>query len=227
MAEIDRPLLPTRFFRYRDVSSIKLAKQELDTISKNYLWFSRYRDLNDPMEGKYGTSPWLMRQTGFAALANEILMHKNFFGVCCFSDIGDSELMWVNYAKNYSGICVEYSTRQLHAGLGEGVHIVRLAYDGKPPRIGKAYLGHPKEAARTILSHKKSSWIYEREWRLLADSHLLNVPGPLKIEAGSAIKSVYIGPRMSNNIKQYIESELAKMKIPVRPVAVSGYEHRW
>ncbi len=227
MAQIDPPPLPPRLYRYRDVSSVELAAQELDAISNGYLWCSRYRDLNDPMEGIYGTSPWLAKQLRFNNLAGEILNHKRSLGICCFSDNHDNELLWAHYAKNYSGICVAYSTRELRSGLDDDVHLVRVAYDGSPPRIGKDYQQHPQRAARTILSHKKSCWLYEREWRLLTNSNAVDVPGRLKIAKGGSVKAVYLGPRIENEARAKLVEDLTRIKIPIHTMKVSGYEHEW
>lgn len=227
MAQIDPPLLPPRLFRYRDVSSAELAERELDAIANNYLWCSRYGDLNDPMEGIYGASPWLASQTAFEILSREILNNKRSVGICCFSDNHDNELMWSHYTRNYSGICVAYSTRQLREGLGDEVHLVRVAYDGRPPRIGKDYQEQPQQAAKTVLSHKKSCWLYEREWRLLTSPAAIQVPGPLHIASTGSTKAVYLGPRMNNDIKAKMISSLTKLNVDIHTLQVSGYEHKW
>lgn len=113
MAHIDPPVLPPRLYRYRKVPSLELVERELSAISKDYLWCSHYRGLNDPMEGIYGASIWLTQQPTFKRLVGDIRNQKSSLGICCFSDTYDNELMWAHYTDNYSGICVEYSTKQL------------------------------------------------------------------------------------------------------------------
>ena len=225
MAIIDPPLLPPRFYRYRKLSSIELLQQELDAITNNYLWCCHYNKLNDQMEGVYGVSPWLARQSSANSLYGEILNEKRAIGICCFSDTYENELMWVHYAENYSGICVAYSTKELNAGLGDHVHIARVAYGGKPPRIAKTDASNPDEAARKILSHKKSSWSYEREWRLLTEG--IQVPGRLEIAARGSVKAVYLGSRVKEEIGATLVEELRKIGIPRHAMKVTEYSHEF
>ncbi|MCA1492735.1 DUF2971 domain-containing protein [Ensifer sp. NBAIM29] len=235
MAKIDLPVLPPRLYRYRNVSTMELAEQELGPVLEHYLWCSNYRALNDPMEGFYGTSPWLAKQSNFERLANEIVVRKSLVGICCFSDTYENELMWAHYTANYSGICIAYSTSELRSGLDDRVHIVRVAYDGQPPRIGRDYSNCPERAARAILSHKKAPWLYEREWRLMANSDALTTssgnsappPGRLPIARTGSVKAVYLGSRIKDEVKDKLVTELSKRKIAIHAMKVSGYGHDW
>ena len=227
MAQIDPPLLPPRLYRYRKVPDIELAERELRAISDQYLWFSPYRTLNDPMEGIYGASEWLTQQPEYRELVREIRNQKRSVGICCFSDTYDNELMWAHYSANYGGICVGYSTKRLLSGLGDGVHIARVAYNNQPPRIGRDEGGCPQQASIRILSHKKTCWLYEREWRLLAGPEVVQVPGPLTLGVKDAVKCVYIGSRVSEDVKHKLVLELTRMNISIRIMKVSGYDHAW
>ncbi|MBW8638195.1 DUF2971 domain-containing protein [Hoeflea sp. WL0058] len=227
MVTVDPPILPPRLFRYRPLGSIELADQELGAILNNFLWCSRYSALNDPMEGFFGASPWLSKQTTYKKLADEILNQKHTVGICCFSDTNDNELMWTHYASNYAGICVAYSTHDLCAGLDDSVHIARVAYNNTPPRIGRADKDDPQRSARKILSHKKSSWFYEREWRLLTSQQGGRVPGPLEIAGKSPVKAVYLGVRLEDGVKQKLVYSLRIHKIKIYEMKVSNYNHSW
>jgi len=70
----------------------------------------------------------------------------------------------------------------LHAGYSLGKH------DANAPA---------KEAARKILSHKKSSWAYEREWRIFGP------PGELYF-AGNCIAEIRLGSRISDSHKDIL-----------------------
>lgn len=227
MVQIDPPILPSRFYRYRNVDSIELAEREISAISDNYLWCSRYKDLNDPMEGIYGASPTLAKNPTFERLAWKILNEKRSVGICCFSDTHDNELMWVHYAGNYAGICVAYSTNQLVAGLNDDVHVVRMAYDGSPPRLRDEDGQYAQRAAMKILSHKKSCWLYEREWRLLTSSPTIQVPGRLTIATAKPVKRVYFGSRIKPEVRAKLNTEFAKMDIPISTMELQAYDHIW
>ena len=145
---------------------------------------------------------------------------KQDIGICCFSDTYDSELMWTHYARNYTGICVGYRTKEVIEGLSESVHLVRVAYDTSPPKLGKsdwnAYL-----TAIKILSHKKANWIYEREWRLLADI------GPLRIESARCIVEIRLGSRILSQHRELMLDALRDAGISVSTMTVNDYRHKW
>jgi hypothetical protein len=227
MAIIDTPVLPPRLYRFRKVQTAESAKRELDAIAGNYLWCSRYRDLNDPMEGVFGVSRWVTKQQTYREVVRIIRDEKQLVGICCFSDSYNNELMWAHYTENFSGICVGYSTSRLREGLGDQVHIARVAYDERPPRVGRADLDCLRHAARQVLSHKKACWLYEREWRILTNPEEVQPPGPLQIRVDGAVKSVYLGPRIQHEIKNRMINELNRMDINIRTMAVSEYNHQW
>ncbi len=227
MVKIDPPHLPPRLYRYRDLKSPEMLKQELDAIKSKSLWFSRYKNLNDQMEGVYRPSPWLERQDWSETVYHSIFYDKSKLGICCFSDAYDNELMWAHYAGTYGGICVAYSTNDLCNGLGDDVHIVRVAYGSEMPRIGKAEKDDIPRAARTILSHKKSTWHYECEWRML--KHEIKGESGALIQLGGegAVKKVFIGFRMDMAVQMEVKRDLANLNIEVQTMAVDGYEHKW
>ncbi|MEM9633812.1 MAG: DUF2971 domain-containing protein [Pseudomonadota bacterium] len=228
MAQVAQPLLPPRFYRYRSISNEKL-EQELTAIENNYLWCSNFRALNDPMEGFYRTSPWVSRQTNFQRLSEAISLGKNSVGICCISDTFENELMWAHYAENYNGICVAYSTNDLRLALSDGVHIVRIAYSSEPPRINRTISQNSQWAVRAILSHKKSPWHYENEWRLLVDEKVLTqpLPGPLLLSSKRVAKAVYLGSRVNDAIKGRLIQRLSGIGVEIHTMKVSKYKHSW
>jgi hypothetical protein len=117
MAILDAPVLPPFLYRYRKLASAeeqlhdpdradKIFTRELGAIRNRLLHFSNYKSMNDPMEGFYDPSRRAKKDPNFAVTANEIYHAKINFGLCCFSDTQNSELMWAHYANNYAGICV-------------------------------------------------------------------------------------------------------------------------
>src|SRR4051812_30264628 len=112
-----------------------------------------------------------------------------------------TRLMWTHYADNYAGICIGYRPDELVKGLPPEFHLVRLAYGSHPPPLDGADVHNPRAAAMRILSHKKSSWNYEREWRLLG------TVGEVKIAAKATVRELYLGSLISEEHKEKILSE--------------------
>lgn len=194
MVQIGTPSLPRRLYRYRNVSSKERLEREIEAISENYLWFSQFEELNDPMEGIFGISATAASAPDGPQIPTEVQTMMRQTGVCCFSDTYENDLMWIHYAGDYRGICVKYSTHDLGDGLTD-VRAVRMQYDIQAPILRTAEAAHRQQAAIKALSSKKSDWYYEREWRLLTYPNVIDVPGFLKIEGQNPVKGIYFGPR--------------------------------
>ena len=222
-AQVDKPVLPPVLYRYRGLreDDQDCLAREIDAIRNQTLYCSRYKALNDPMEGFFEPSLRFQQDTAFSKAARRMVFDaKQDIGICCFSDTYDNELMWTHYARNYTGICVGYRTKELIEGLSDRVHLVRVAYDSTPPKLGKsdwnAYL-----MAIKILSHKKANWIYEREWRLLADI------GPLRIESARCIVELRLGSRLSPQHRELLLEAFRDSGIKISTMTVNDYTHRW
>jgi len=130
------------------------------------------------MEGFYNPSARFVSLTNFEKAVQTIFDAKQTIGICSFSDTHDNELMWTHYADNYQGICIGYRPLSLLKGLPQDARLARLGYGATPPKIGKHDgIAPADETARKILSHKKSSWLYEREWRVFGDPGKLYFTG--------------------------------------------------
>jgi hypothetical protein len=222
-ATVERPILPHRLYRYRSlvprdpyISPYDLLRREIEAIKEPYLWCSEFRMLNDPMEGFYRPSTRLQKVNNYEERVNQLLERKLNVGIVSFSDNRDNELMWAHYAGNYSGICIAYRTVGLVAGLPDDVALVRLGYDSRPPRIGNGDFAN----IRVILSQKKESWTYEREWRVL---------GPLGkvVITTRCVTHIYLGARVNPDHKINIRDELKGTDISISQMEVNGYRHNW
>jgi hypothetical protein len=105
--------------------------------------------------------------------------------------------------------------------LPNDAHLVRLGYGIKPPEIGKADTANFAAAVHKILSHKKSSWAYEREWRVLANR------GPLPVTGPGCIQDVLLGSRIDPMHKARIHSALAYVPVRIRAMQIDKYQHKW
>jgi hypothetical protein len=217
-ATIDPPILPRLLYRYRKIDKFD---REIETLKEGYLWLSEYGQLNDPMEGFYERSPRVRkeRETYKAAL-QEIFDQKQQIGICCFSDTPRSEIMWTHYGSNYEGICVGYKPLTLVRALPEASHLIRIAYGGSPPEINSGHTSEPQRAAVRILSHKKESWSYEREWRILGTPGRVDIPT-------TCIGEVYMGSRVTDKVRDALKRELVGTGVGLWAMRVNGYSHEF
>lgn len=220
-AILDKPILPPYLYRYRKITD-KTIDQEIAAITEKYLWFSTYKEMNDPMEGFFDPSSRFQKDSNYARAARNIYYEKTNIGICCFSDTHDNELMWSHYTDNYSGICVGYAPQNLIDGLPGDAHLVRVAYGIKPPYINAKDGIDPFKAAIKVLSHKKASWLYEREWRVLGHA------GRENITSNACLREVRFGMKLNPDHKIKLLAALRGHAVRVEEMKrVSDYSHKW
>ena len=222
MAEVQKPIVPNRLYRYRSLTrDADAVQQEIDSIVKKYLFCSSFTRMNDPMEGFYRPSKVLSGKSDYKDIVREITDIKSNVGIACFTETFEDVLMWTHYAGNYTGICLAYSTHELLVGLPNHVSLVRLAYVDQPPVIYPSQVSNVSNAATRILSQKKYDWAYEREWRVL---------GPVDeigIGRTQAIKAIYFGSRVDLQHRQRILTRIQGTHIRAYMMEVNGYGHSW
>ena len=222
MAEVQKPIVPSRLYRYRSlIRDVDAVEQEIDSIVKKYLFCSSFTRMNDPMEGFYRPSKDLRGQSDYKDIVREITDIKSNVGISCFTETYEDVLMWTHYAGNYTGMCLTYSTKVLLAGLPNHVSLVRLAYVDEPPLIFLNQVNNVSNAATHILSQKKYNWAYEREWRVLGPV------GQIAIGRVQAIKAIYFGSRVDLQHRQRILARIQGTGIRAYMMEVDGYHHSW
>ena len=220
-AILDQPILPPYLYRYRKINIDTIA-QEIAAITEKYLWFSTYKEMNDPMEGFFEPTGRFQKDSNYTRAARNIYDEKINVGICCFSDTHDNELMWSHYTGNYSGICIGYAPQNLIDGLPSTAHLVRVAYGTKPPDINADDGAHPNKAAIKVLSHKKASWLYEREWRVLGPIHRVEV------KSKACLREVRLGMNMKPEHKNKLLADLRGHAVRIDEMErVSDYSHKW
>ncbi len=222
MAKLEPPALPIRLYRYRSLTRSQTAlDEEISAIKKNVLWCSPFKMMNDPMEGYFRPATALKGSSDYKECVARIVDVKTKIGMACFSETNEDLLMWTHYAGNHTGVCLEYSTRNLIDGLSENVSLARMGYGDTPPLISADEARNAERAARKILSQKKLNWAYEREWRVLGPT------GRVEINGRQAVTKVYFGSRVSLAHRQRVLTKLQGTGILAYSMQVDEYHHTW
>ncbi|SAK49004.1 hypothetical protein AWB80_01290 [Caballeronia pedi] len=116
------------------------------------------------------------------------------FGVVCFTEHWDNELLWAHYARNHTGFCVGFDETALTSWNEVTSH-------GKVHYAVTVPIYHPfKEQAdifaHKAIFHKSFAWTYEAEYRLLfrKSSVLLNFPD-------GAVREIILGCRAPQGLR--------------------------
>lgn len=220
MAEIQKPIVPSRLFRFRSLTrSPEALEEEIESLRENYLYCPEFTRMNDPMEGFYRPSELLKGQEDYKEIVKQITDMKSEIGIACFTETYEDVLMWTHYAGNYTGMCLSYSSEFLLSGLPRRVNLVRLAYVDEPPMISPSHVRNAEDAAVRILSQKKYNWAYEREWRVLGPR------GQVGLGHLQAVQAIYFGSRVDLRHRQRILTKIQATDIKAYMMKVDGYGH--
>ena len=217
--KVETYVIPRYLYRYR---SLKHFKREMNCIKQAYLYCANFRQMNDPMEGFYSESKLLENSEDVEKVRKLILTGKMILGMCAFSEVFNHELMWAHYADQFRGICIAYDFYRLRNALPEGVRFSRLYYNEDAPQVGFSRKQRDdRETAKVILSYKNYRWLYEREWRMFANT------GKVIYKDPRCIARVFIGSRVGEWHRSRIEKQLKNMGIPCQIQKLDGYEMRF
>lgn len=214
---------PKSIFRYRPLSdlaynsrsSASVFERELDALINSYIYAPQFSSMNDPMEAFYemGTSiPLDFQNTVRSIFGN--------FALASFTDSSKNILMWAYYASAFSGICLEFDSYKLnHLSQFRNERLLPVNYtDTAPPVVHFHSIGSEQELSSKIFCSKRTEWSHEREWRLLAGE-----PGK-RHYIDTALKRIYLGPRISESHAKKICDALKNRTIEILHGKVTGYD---
>jgi hypothetical protein len=197
LEQLPMELPSNRLFRFRTLNEDNLER-ELDAISKSYLYAPTFSDLNDPMEGFFGTIAFVTDNQSLAAsfdrlpeIRESIMNVNKTVGIISFTTSCENLPMWAYYAGNFTGICLEFSVTDLCLGdlFACGpcrVQYLRNALEYHDMASSEAEWQF-NQKYKNLLS-KPYSWGHENEWRFLAN------PGK-NYYPQHALKRIWVGPR--------------------------------
>lgn len=129
------------------------------------------------------------------------LMQKHVY-LKSFSEDGNSEYMWVNYAENFAGMCVAYDFRYAPEDLLEELYPIQYSPIGFRCTDNKIAMSTPY-----LFMRKSMKWQAEREWRFIKPN-VFNHDEAIPKDVAKYICAVYFGSDMDNDLKNKIEYEL-------------------
>ena len=121
------------------------------------------------------------------------------FGVCCFSKVWDSILMWSHYADRHQGICLGYDETEFMKQHPEVLNKVRYCThypDVELTEIPRDFNGMLKKYLLT----KYVDWRYEQEWRLI----IIEDACRKRVSSPFPIKEIIVGVKIDPEIKKVL-----------------------
>ena len=146
------------YYKYRSLSDFE---RFLDIIVNNRLYGAVYKELNDPMEGKFNTTGLIKKDY------EDIYKKLKTTRICSMLTKQEDQtfpndyLMWSHYANSHKGCCIEIQpTKQYN----DGWQLLEVKYQDDLPLINTTNLN---EGIRSILSVKTPTWNTEHEVRAI------------------------------------------------------------
>ncbi len=209
-------VLPKHLYRFRGINKFSFLRREMEAIENNYIWASRFDQLNDPMEGffdfKNNDEYW--DEIHIKDKSTVIAIVKAAKGICSFSENIDNPLMWSHYADGFNGIAIEYNFELMQDYLNDDVSLSKVAYENNVMNFN---IFDKNIDVDNILSVKNSRWGYEREWRVISFNQ-----GKVRL-AGNPISAIYVGMRVSDSNCVRIKNFCKKKNILTKKMELNRY----
>ena len=204
-------------FRYRSVDKFE---QELQALTGSYIWFSKFKDLNDPMEAFHEIAVLGPVLSEIQSSIDEMEEISKDYSICSLSKRMDNSMMWSLYADTHSGIAIEYDSAVLTDWLVDENPLIKVHYSSDAPKIftDSGEIDNLVTLAIKMMATKHSDWSNEQEVRLIRrkDKQFYHHP--------DAIKGIYLGANFSDDAKLYKITNAAKrISKPIYKCLIDGY----
>ena len=152
-------------FKYRSIQNWKFL---LDIFLNQRLYAATYKELNDPMEGRYYYHGDLVSREFKRTLRSQ----KAGWKICSLSRNHRNTLMWSYYADGHRGIAIGIKVRKPRNNR----YIIRnIAYDMDIYLDNSKIQQGAEQVALHILSQKQLAWRHEDEVRVFTHEPFVDV----------------------------------------------------
>ncbi len=209
-------------YKYRE-----LNKFTRESLEENYFWAPSKESFNDPCECYYSTESY-DKIMAFTALLNisesRNALNKSFdnvqkmvksLGIFSLSKSYDISSLWANYAKNHTGICIEYNLEDLISKNNGLYQCFDVIYSGTPPDIGVEDISNDI-LLQKMIGTKHFDWDKEQEFRIVCDNQ------GKKHHRSDAIRSIIFGLRTLDESKNELMSLLSDRNIQFKQLVNDG-----
>lgn len=191
--------VPETVFKYFGTQNYHLS-----SLRELYLFYSDFNDFNDPFDCNIKLIDFekLVKSKKEKTVEKTIRERFPTIGICCFSRIHDSILMWSHYANNHKGFCIEFYSNKSHKGINP------LDVNYTESFVKANFYKEQQKAIFHMVFTKAKQWEYEQELRSInthfTDKNSRKVPF-LKED----VKALYVG---ANCDEKFLKEILSVVK---------------
>lgn len=202
--------LPEILYKFKPSFRNQTDVKRFDAIlQNNTIYMPNYKQVNDKLESMNTLIHIGVPGISYAHACGQdhanIMWRKEQYRILCLTSNIHSTTMWANYASDYNGYCLIFSTEDSFS------QVQKMEYSDQVYYVDGDALSDD-EFENTIeksLLSKKEEWSYEKEWRIIQ-----------KREAGAysfkqnELLGIVIGHEMNNLHKNYVLDCCSKRNIP-------------
>lgn len=154
-----------KLYKYKPLNNLWHV---LDIALNERLYCAPWRDLNDPLEGRYEIYLGDSDRDGRCALNSFIESTRNKFRIAALSANATNFLLWSHYADGHKGVAIEIEIPDNHPDLTKIVYSPFSSIFTNEDDI--------EEDMRHIFNGKTEEWSYEEEYRIITNREYFYLP---------------------------------------------------
>lgn len=209
-------------YKYRELNDFTR-----ESLKENYFWAPSKETLNDPCECYYSTESYdkIMAVTALLNInESRSALNKSFvnvqemvkgLGIFSLSKSYNISSLWASYAKDHTGICIEYNLEDL-IGKNNGLYqYFDVMYSDTPPDIGVEDINNDT-LLQKMIGTKHFDWDKEQEFRIVCDNQGKNH------HRSDAIRSIIFGLKTPDASKNELMKLLSNRDIKFKQLVNDG-----
>jgi len=155
-SKLDSSQLPQKLYKYRSLYEDSFSKT-LDVLINKRIYLPAPWQLNDPYEGTH--------KYHYEVTRNKVQEFSRTMGIYSMSLIATIPQLWVHYADNFRGICIEFNVSKTFCYAKPIIYSNDILNSNETSCMRQMGMTHMD--LFSFLLRKSSGWAYEKEWRLL------------------------------------------------------------
>jgi hypothetical protein len=170
----------------------------LNSLEDSYLYYSVYSNFNDPFDCNLNLINFKRKKAHYSGTRSKFLSELNNTGICCFTSVNDSILMWSHYAGHHKGFCLEFK----YDDRKDGINPWEVVYKKKFKTAD--YHTQKIDSFVHLIYSKSECWAYEKELRTFIPNIKNDEERKRLFDKGDLL-SVYLGAKCSQELENKIK----------------------
>lgn len=189
-----------RLYKYKSLTNLW---HTLDLVVNERLYCAHWRELNDPLEGRYEIYLGERSRTFESVMMTRIENARNVYRVASLSADPTNFLMWSHYADGHKGVVIEVDVPENH------VDLIKVTYSPFSSVFTDKL--QTKDDMRHLFNGKGEEWAYEKEYRIITEDQYFCLR--------QSIHRLLLGPLISDDHERILRKiipanvEIVKMSL--------------